>query len=60
MKEETDLAENDALWHNKARLVNGKGKVVNFHELGFSEKDRCRSPKVHVYPSCSFAQEYRW
>jgi oleate hydratase len=40
VKDETDLAEKDALWHNKARLVNGAGKIVNFHELGFSEKDR--------------------
>lgn len=40
VKEETDRAEKDALWHNKARLVNRAGKIVNFHELGFSEKDR--------------------
>ncbi|MCU1323132.1 MAG: oleate hydratase [Acidobacteriaceae bacterium] len=40
VKEETALAEKDALWHNKARLVNGEGKIINFHELGFSEKDR--------------------
>src|ERR1039458_5223417 len=25
VKEETDRAETDALWHNKARLVNGEG-----------------------------------
>ncbi len=40
VKEETDRAEKDAEWHNKARLVNGQGKIINFHELGFSEKDR--------------------
>ena len=40
VKEETDQAEKDALWHNKARLVNGEGKIINFHELGFSEKNR--------------------
>ena len=26
VKEETDRAEKDALWHNRARLVNGEGK----------------------------------
>jgi oleate hydratase len=40
VKQETELAEKDALWHNKARLVNGEGKIVDFHKLGFSEKDR--------------------
>lgn len=27
-------------WHNKARLVDGWGKIIDFHSLGFSEKDR--------------------
>jgi hypothetical protein len=40
VKEETALAEKDALWHNKARLVNGERKIVDSHELGFSRKDR--------------------
>ena len=40
VKEETDRAEKDSLWHNKARLVNRHGEVINFHELGFSERDR--------------------
>jgi oleate hydratase len=40
VKEETDRAELDAQWYNKARLVNREGKIINFHELGFSERDR--------------------
>jgi oleate hydratase len=40
VKEETDRAEKDATWHNKARLVDGQGRIVDFHELGFSERDR--------------------
>jgi oleate hydratase len=40
VKEETELAEKDAEWHNKARLVDGSGKIIDFHTLGFSEKDR--------------------
>jgi oleate hydratase len=40
VKQETELAEKDALWHNKARLVNGEGKIIEFHKLGFSEKER--------------------
>jgi oleate hydratase len=40
VKQETELAEKDALWHNKARLVNGEGKILDFHKLGFSEKER--------------------
>jgi oleate hydratase len=40
VKQETELAEKDALWHNKARLVDGERKIVDFHKLGFSEKER--------------------
>jgi oleate hydratase len=40
VKKETELAEKDAEWHNKARLVDGSGKIIDFHTLGFSEKDR--------------------
>jgi oleate hydratase len=40
VKQETNLAEKDALWYNKARLVNGEGKITEFHKMGFSEKDR--------------------
>jgi oleate hydratase len=40
VKQETELAEKDAEWHNKARLVDGNGKIIDFHSLGFSEKDR--------------------
>jgi oleate hydratase len=40
VKEETDRSEQDALWHNKARLVNRDGEIINFHELGFNERDR--------------------
>lgn len=50
VKEETALAEQDALWHNKARLVNGEGKIINFHELGFSEKDRIDLVELMVTP----------
>lgn len=37
---ETELADKAAPWFNKARLVDRDGKIINFHELGFSEKDR--------------------
>jgi oleate hydratase len=40
VKQETELAEKDALWHNKARLINSEGKIAEFHKLGFSEKER--------------------
>jgi oleate hydratase len=40
VKEETEQAEKDAPWHNRARLVNGDGKIAEFHEMGFSEKER--------------------
>jgi oleate hydratase len=38
--EETNLAESEARWYNKARLVDRDGKITNFHTLGFSERDR--------------------
>jgi oleate hydratase len=40
VKEETETAEKDAEWHNKARLIDGSGKIIDFHTLGFTEKDR--------------------
>jgi len=40
VKQDTELAEQDAVWHNKARLVDRDRKITNFHELGFSERDR--------------------
>ena len=40
IKEETEKVEKDAEWHNKARLVNKEGKIVDFHAMGFNEKDR--------------------
>jgi oleate hydratase len=40
VKEETETAEEDAEWHNKARLIDGSGKIIDFHTLGFTEKDR--------------------
>ena len=40
VKEETDRADKDSLWHNKARLVDRNGEITHFHELGFSEPDR--------------------
>ncbi len=40
VKEETEQAEKNARWFNKARLVDRGGKITNFHELGFSERDR--------------------
>ena len=40
IKEETERFEKDAEWHNKARLVNREGAIVDFHEMRFSEKDR--------------------
>ena len=36
----TDAAERGAHWHNLARLVDEQGKIVEFHSLGFSERDR--------------------
>jgi len=40
IKEETERVETAGEWHNKSRLVNKDGKVVKFHEMGFSERDR--------------------
>jgi oleate hydratase len=40
VKQDTELAEKDAVWHNKARLVDRDCKIIDFHELGFSERDR--------------------
>jgi len=40
VKEETDLAVKESPWLAKARLVDRNGKIVNFHEMGFNEKDR--------------------
>jgi oleate hydratase len=40
VKQDTELAEQDAVWHNKARLIDRDRKIINFHELGFSERDR--------------------
>ena len=40
VKQDTELAEQDAVWHNKARLVDRDCKIIDFHELGFSERDR--------------------
>ena len=50
VKQETDLAEKDALWYNKARLVNGEGKITEFHKMGFSEKDRIDLVALIVKP----------
>jgi oleate hydratase len=38
--EETNLAESEARWYNKARLVDRDHKITKFHPLGFSERDR--------------------
>ena len=40
VKRDTELAEQDAVWHNKARLVDRDCKIIDFQELGFSERDR--------------------
>ncbi|MDR3691786.1 MAG: oleate hydratase [Fimbriimonas sp.] len=40
IKEETERVEKDAEWHNKARLINLDGVTVDFHQMGFSERDR--------------------
>ena len=50
VKEETDKAEQEALWFNKARLVNAEGKITEFHSMGFSEKDRIDLVKLMVEP----------
>jgi oleate hydratase len=50
VKQETELFEKEALWHNKARLVNGEGKIVDFHKLGFSEKERIDLLALMVKP----------
>src|ERR1035437_8361369 len=50
VKEETDRAEQEALWYNKARLVNGEGKITEFHTMGFSEKDRIDMVKLMIEP----------
>ncbi len=38
--EETDRVRAENRWNDKARLVDWHGKVTNFHELGYSERDR--------------------
>ena len=38
--QETEQAAKDAPWYNRARLVNAEGKIAEFHEMGFSEKNR--------------------
>ena len=38
--EETNLAESESRWYNKARLVDRDANITNFHALGFSELDR--------------------
>ena len=40
VNEETDRAELESRWHNKARLVDRHGKITEFHSIGFSERDR--------------------
>ena len=40
VKQDTDAAERGAHWHNLSRLVDEQGKIVEFHSLGFSERDR--------------------
>jgi oleate hydratase len=50
VKQETELAEKEALWHNRARLVNGEGKIIDFHKLGFSEKERIDLLALMVKP----------
>jgi oleate hydratase len=38
--EETNRAEAEARWENKARLVGRDGEITDFHVLGFNEVDR--------------------
>lgn len=40
VNEETDRAELESRWHNKARLVDRHGKITEFHSIGFGERDR--------------------
>jgi oleate hydratase len=38
--EDTNLAESESPWHDKARLVDAEHRITNFHALGFTERDR--------------------
>jgi oleate hydratase len=38
--DETNLVRVENSWYDKARLVDGHGKITDFHPLGFSERDR--------------------
>jgi oleate hydratase len=39
-KEETERAASQSRWFNRARLVNKDREIINFHQLGFSGRDR--------------------
>jgi oleate hydratase len=38
--EETNRAEAQSPWHNRARLVDRDGRITDFHKLGFNDRDR--------------------
>ena len=50
VKEETDRAEKESPWLAKARLVDRNGKIVNFHEMSFNEKDRLDLIAIQAKP----------
>ena len=53
IREETERVERDAEWHNKARLVNRAGAIIDFHGMGFSEKDRLQLVTLMARPEHS-------
>lgn len=48
--EETNRAEAESRWYNKARLVDRDHNITNFHALGFSEPDRIQLLALFATP----------
>ncbi len=48
--EDTFTFHEDFAWDDHARLVDGDGKVVNAHDMGFSERDRLELARCFATP----------
>jgi oleate hydratase len=50
IKKETELADKDAHWFNRTRLVDRDGRIPDFHTMGFDERDRLDLIKIMGTP----------